>query len=202
MYESLFDSGNLSPDIPMKKLILLFSVALLAPAGLASQSTQSDLGVRSDTGLVVSSSDIASDLGAAILAKGGNAVDAAVATAFAMAVTYPAAGNLGGGGFMIVRTPDGQTAAFDYREKAPGKSTQTMYLNEKGEINRSLTARGYLAPGVPGTVRGMALAHRRFGKLPWKDVVMPAAELADEGLRAGGIARARVSMAKCARHGR
>ena len=165
----------------MKKLILLFSIALLVPAGLSSQSVQADLGVRSDTGLVVSSSDIASDLGASILARGGNAVDAAVATAFAMAVTYPAAGNLGGGGFMVVRTPDGQTASFDYREKAPGKSTQTMYLNEKGEIDRSLTARGYLAPGVPGTVRGMALAHKRFGKLPWKDVVMPAAELATKG---------------------
>ena len=165
----------------MKKPILLFSIALLVPAGIASQSAQPDLGVRSDTGLVVSSSDIASDLGASILAKGGNAVDAAVATAFAMAVTYPAAGNLGGGGFMVVRTPDGQTASFDYRERAPGKSTQTMYLNAQGEIDRSLTARGYLAPGVPGTVRGMALAHKRFGKLPWKDVVMPAAELATKG---------------------
>jgi gamma-glutamyltranspeptidase/glutathione hydrolase len=175
----------------MKKLILLFSIVLLVPTGIASQPAQGDLGVRSSTGLVVSSSDIASDLGAAILAKGGNAVDAAVATAFAMAVTYPAAGNLGGGGFMVVRTPGGQTAAFDYRERAPGKSTQTMYLNEKGEINRSLTARGYLAPGVPGTVRGMALAHKRFGKLPWKDVVMPAAELATKGFPlAASLARA------------
>jgi gamma-glutamyltranspeptidase/glutathione hydrolase len=175
----------------MKKLTLLSAIVALVPAGIASRPAQADLGVRSDTGLVVSSSDIASDLGAAILAKGGNAVDAAVATAFALAVTHPAAGNLGGGGFMVVRTPDGQTAAFDYREKAPGKSTQTMYLNEKGEINRSLTARGYLAPGVPGTVRGMALAHKRFGRLPWKDVVMPAADLAAKGFPlAPSLARA------------
>lgn len=137
--------------------------------------------VVSSTGLVVSASDIAADIGASILSKGGNAVDAAVATAFAMAVTHPAAGNLGGGGFMIVRTPDGRATAFDYRERAPGKSTPTMYLGPDGEIDRSLTAAGYLAPGVPGTVRGMGMAHRRFGRLPWRDVVMPAAELALSG---------------------
>src|SRR5687767_9271700 len=123
----------------MKKIAMLLGLVLLAPAGTLSQSPQPDPGVKSDAGLVVSSSDIASDIGAAILAKGGNAVDAAVATAFAMAVTYPAAGNLGGGGFMVVRTPDGNSAAFDYREKAPGKATETMYLDGKGEIDRSLT---------------------------------------------------------------
>ena len=116
-----------------------------------------------------------------ILSRGGNAVDAAVATAFALAVTYPFAGNIGGGGFMVVRTPDGKATTFDYRERAPLKSTPTMYLNAKGEIDGSLTAAGYLAPGVPGTVRGMALAHRRFGKLPWRDVVQPAVEIAASG---------------------
>src|SRR5262245_28769046 len=137
--------------------------------------------VESKDGLVVSSSDIASDVGAAILAKGGNAVDAAVATAFALAVTHPFAGNLGGGGFMIVRTPDGRSTSFDYRETAPAKSTPTMYLGEDGNIVMARTATGYLAPGVPGTVRGMELAHKRFGKLAWKDVVLPAAELAEKG---------------------
>jgi gamma-glutamyltranspeptidase/glutathione hydrolase len=137
--------------------------------------------VASTTGLVVCSSDIASDIGAAVLGKGGNAVDAAVATAFAMAVTYPFAGNLGGGGFMIVRAPSGEATTFDYREKAPAKSTPTMYLGPDGNIVASRTATGYLAPGVPGTVRGMALAHKRFGKLAWKDVVLPAAELAEKG---------------------
>lgn len=159
-------------------------MAALVTASVAPRlSAQQDLGVAAPGGVVVSSSDIASDIGAAILAKGGNAVDAAVATGFAMAVTYPTAGNIGGGGFMIVRLPDGTATTFDYREKAPGKSTATMYLDEKGEINRSLTAAGYLAPGVPGTVRGLALAHAKFGKLPWRDVVMPAADLARNGFR-------------------
>ena len=138
-------------------------------------------GVPSSRGLVVSTSSIASDVGAAVLADGGNAVDAAVATAFALAVTYPSAGNLGGGGFMIVRTPNGTATAFDYRERAPGKATPTMYLNANGEIDRALTSHGYLAPGVPGTVRGLALAHGRFGKLPWKRLVEPAATLARDG---------------------
>jgi gamma-glutamyltranspeptidase/glutathione hydrolase len=154
---------------------------LVASTGLLARQAVPGASVVSSTGLVVSASDIAADIGASILSKGGNAVDAAVATAFAMAVTHPTAGNLGGGGFMIVRTPDGRATAFDYRERAPGKSTPTMYLGPDGNIDRSLTAAGYLAPGVPGTVRGMGLAHRRFGKLPWRDVVMPAAELALSG---------------------
>src|SRR4051812_22810434 len=137
-------------------------------------------GVASRGGLVVCTSAPACDAGAAVLARGGNAVDAAVATAFAMAVTLPSAGNIGGGGFMIVRTSQGDATAFDYREKAPLKSTRTMYLRD-GKIDGSLTNAGYLAPGVPGTVRGLALAHRRFGKLPWKDVVLPAVSLADDG---------------------
>ncbi|NQW04704.1 MAG: gamma-glutamyltransferase [Acidobacteria bacterium] len=151
------------------------------PVGPATAAQTPDLGVSAKDGVVVSASDIASDIGAAVLTRGGTAVDAAVATAFAMAVTYPMAGNIGGGGFMIVRTPDGAATTFDYREKAPGRSTPTMYLDDKGAINRRLTAAGYLAPGVPGTVRGLALAHSRFGKLPWQDVVMPAANLARKG---------------------
>lgn len=137
--------------------------------------------VRSDTGLVVSSSSLASDVGAAILHQGGNAVDAAVATAFALAVTWPGAGNIGGGGFMIVRLPNGEAVTIDYREKAPLDSTPGMYLNKSGEIDRGLTAAGYLAPGVPGTVRGLETAHKKFGKLPWKTVVMPSVRLAEEG---------------------
>jgi gamma-glutamyltranspeptidase/glutathione hydrolase len=137
--------------------------------------------VESRNGLVVSVSAPASDIGAAILARGGNAVDAAVATAFALAVTHPSAGNIGGGGFMIVRLPDGTATTIDYRERAPGKSTPTMYLGADGKIDRSLTAAGWLAPGVPGTVRGLELAHRKFGKLPWADVVKPAADLATDG---------------------
>ncbi len=139
----------------------------------------------------MSATDIASDIGASILGKGGNAVDAAVATAFALAVTYPFAGNIGGGGFMVVRTPDGKATTFDYREKAPLKSTPAMYLDEKGEIVRALTSAGYLAPGVPGTVRGLALAHQRFGKLPWRDLVQPSVEHRHERVPHSGLARAR-----------
>jgi gamma-glutamyltranspeptidase/glutathione hydrolase len=164
----------------MSRLALLLPALLFLASGPAIVG-QADVGVASKTGLVVSSSDIASDAGAAVLGRGGNAVDAAVATAFALAVTHPTAGNIGGGGFMVVRTPDGQATTFDYREKAPGKSTPTMYLGSDGEINGSLTSTGYLAPGVPGTVRGLALAHRRFGKLPWREVVMPAVDLAEKG---------------------
>ncbi|MDQ3996150.1 MAG: gamma-glutamyltransferase [Gemmatimonadota bacterium] len=137
--------------------------------------------VVSRVGLVASASDIASDVGAAILGRGGNAVDAAVATAFALAVTYPTAGNLGGGGFMVVKPRRGPAIAIDYRERAPLRSTRRMYLDSTGSIVRDLTNEGYLAAGVPGTVRGLELAHRRYGRLRWLDVVMPAAELAARG---------------------
>jgi gamma-glutamyltranspeptidase/glutathione hydrolase len=156
-------------------LLILLTLATIGPA------TAPDLGVPGRDGLVVCTSAPACDAGASILGRGGNAVDAAVATAFALAVTHPSAGNIGGGGFMIVRMPDGQATAFDYRERAPLKSTRTMYLGPDGEIVRDLTDTGYLAPGVPGTVRGLELAHKRFGKLPWKAVVMPAVTLAEDG---------------------
>ena len=167
----------------MKTLVFALSAWLAVDIALPSpaQSPGPVAPVFSTTGLVVSASDLASDIGAGVLAKGGTAVDAAVATALALAVTYPFAGNLGGGGFMVVRSPNGKSVAFDYRETAPGRSTPTMYLDATGDIDRRLTAAGYLAPGVPGTVRGLALAHKRFGKLPWRDVVQPAAALAARG---------------------
>jgi gamma-glutamyltranspeptidase/glutathione hydrolase len=155
------------------------AVALL-PAILSAQKDSAGMEV-SKRGIVISSSSIASDVGASILRRGGNAVDAAVATAFALAVTYPGAGNIGGGGFMVVRLKNGSATTIDYRERAPLGSTEKMYLDASGKINRSLTATGYLAPGVPGTVRGLALAHKKYGRLPWRDVVMPAAQLATKG---------------------
>jgi gamma-glutamyltranspeptidase/glutathione hydrolase len=148
---------------------------------VAAPAAQPDRGVPSRNGLVVCTSAPACDAGAAVLARGGNAVDAAVATAFALAVTHPSAGNIGGGGFMIVRTPSGAVTAIDYREKAPLEATRTMYLGADGRIDRSLTSAGYLAPGVPGTVRGLEMAHARFGRLAWKDVVGPAVALAERG---------------------
>jgi gamma-glutamyltranspeptidase/glutathione hydrolase len=167
----------------MRKALFVLLAGALAALCPAAVSTQADLGVPSKNGMVVSSSDLAADIGAAVLSRGGNAVDAAVATAFGMAVTSPSNGNIGGGGFMVVRLPNGTATTIDYREMAPGKSTPTMYLDAKGEIDMSLTQQGYLAPGVPGTVRGLALVHKKFGKLPWKDVVMPAAELAGKGFK-------------------
>ncbi|MBA3948790.1 MAG: gamma-glutamyltransferase [Acidobacteria bacterium] len=157
---------------------LLLAVGLLLP--IAAQP-QANLGVASAIGLVVSTSSIASDAGAAVLADGGNAIDATVATAFALAVTHPAAGNIGGGGFIVVRMADGTARAFDFREKAPGKATGTMYIGADGNIDRALTSHGYLAPGVPGSVRGLALAHAALGKLQWKRLVEPAVALARDG---------------------
>ena len=164
-----------------RRSCLVFLTALLFAGEGVSPRAQADRGVPSRTGMVVCTSAPACDAGAAVLARGGNAVDAAVATAFALAVTHPSAGNIGGGGFMIVRTPGGKATSFDYRERAPLKSTRTMYLGADGKIDRSLTSAGYLAPGVPGTVRGLEMAHRKFGRLPWKDVVMPAVNLAEQG---------------------
>jgi gamma-glutamyltranspeptidase / glutathione hydrolase len=127
-------------------------------------------------GVVVAVSPPGADVGLAILKQGGNAVDAAVATAFAMAVTYPAAGNIAGGGFMLVHPAPGkgEPVVFEYRETAPGAATRTMF--KKGETRYS-----HRAVGVPGTVRGLALAHQKFGKLPWKSLILPAAKLADDG---------------------
>jgi gamma-glutamyltranspeptidase/glutathione hydrolase len=174
----------------MKNPILLSCLLAVSLGTSGSVVAQQDLGVPSKDGLVVCTSAPACDAGASVMAIGGNAVDAAVATAFALAVTHPAAGNIGGGGFMIVRTPDGQVTSFDYRERAPLASTRTMYLDEKGEIVRGRTSAGYLAPGVPGSVRGLAMAHKKFGKLPWKDVVMPGVLLAEQGFTmSAGLAR-------------
>jgi len=163
----------------IRTAVLLTFMTLAARPGPAIRA-DADTGVPSKDGMVVCTSAPACDAGAGVLAKGGNAVDAAVATAFALAVTHPSAGNIGGGGFMVVRSPNGAVTTFDYREKAPLKSTRTMYMRD-GKVDGALTNQGYLAPGVPGTVRGLALAHRRFGRLPWKDVVMPGVQLADEG---------------------
>ena len=170
----------------MRTTLVLTLALIVAPVGYSAP----DLGVPSKDGLVVCTSSPACDAGASVLARGGNAVDAAVATAFALAVTHPSAGNIGGGGFMMIRSARGEIVGVDYRERAPLRSTRTMYLKTDGTIDRSLTAAGYLAPGVPGTVRGLELAHKRFGKLPWKDVVMPAVELAEKGfVMSAGLAR-------------
>ena len=130
--------------------------------------------------MVVSGSPIASQVGADIIRRGGNAVDAAVAVGFALAVVHPEAGNIGGGGFMVIRMRDGNVAAIDYREVAPGAATRDMFLDVNGNPS-SLSITGHLAAGVPGAVAGMLEAHRRYGKLSRADVIEPAILLARDG---------------------
>lgn len=137
--------------------------------------------VRARHGVVATVDPIASRVGVEIMKKGGNAVDAAVAVGLVLAVTWPSAGNLGGGGFMLVRTADGKTEAIDYRERAPLAATATMFLDGKGEVVKGLSTDSYKAAGVPGTVAGLALAHRKYGKLKWADLVEPARALAADG---------------------
>jgi gamma-glutamyltranspeptidase/glutathione hydrolase len=132
-------------------------------------------------GMVVSAHPSASKVGLDILKKGGNAVDAAVAVQFALAVVYPSAGNLGGGGFMVYRSADGEVASLDFREKAPGKASRDMYLDEAGNPVADRSLYGHLAAGVPGSVDGMVKAHARYGKLSWAEVVQPAVNLAKQG---------------------
>ena len=130
--------------------------------------------------MVVAQEPIAADVGVAVLKAGGNAVDAAVAVGFALAVTYPFAGNLGGGGFMLVRLADGRTTFIDFREKAPGKSSHDMYLDADGKTTRDSLV-GWRAPGVPGSARGFELAHQKYGKKDWAELVKPAVDLATKG---------------------
>lgn len=132
-------------------------------------------------GMVVSAHPEASKAGVEILKKGGNAVDAAVAVQFALAVVYPSAGNIGGGGFMVYRSKTGQTSTLDYREKAPASASRDMYLDASGNVIPGKSLRGHLASGVPGSVDGMVEAHKKYGKLPWKQVVQPAVDLAEKG---------------------
>jgi gamma-glutamyltranspeptidase/glutathione hydrolase len=138
--------------------------------------------VVGERGMVVTQNAIATEVGTEILRKGGNAVDAAVAVGFALAVTLPRAGNIGGDGFMLVHMAGpGETIVIDFRSVAPAAARLEMFVDKKGEES-PLASRGYRASAVPGTVAGLELAHRRYGKLPWKDVVTPARRLAAEGI--------------------
>ena len=144
---------------------------------LAQRGRSAELRVQQATsklGMVVSDSPLASRVGRDVLKKGGNAVDAAIATAFALAVTLPEAGNIGGGGFMMVHSPGGNPICVDYREMAPGTATKDMFSSKDGRYTHKIV-------GVPGTVRGLALAHEKCGTLPWKDLVDPAVQLANDG---------------------
>src|ERR671921_510655 len=194
-----------------KKLVRLLLVSLLVvlPASPLVGVTRaggvpvaaSRQHVRAPRGMVASTDRLASQVGVDVMKRGGNAVDAAVAVAFALAVTYPAAGNLGGGGFMMIRLRDGRATAIDYREMAPAAAHRNVYLDERGELKRgeggSLV--GYRASGVPGTVAGMELALKKYGsgRLTWAQLVQPARRLAAEGFPlAYGLARSLRANAK------
>ncbi|MEJ2342345.1 MAG: gamma-glutamyltransferase [Gemmatimonadales bacterium] len=148
------------------------------PAGWPFRTDQ--VPTAGSRGMVVSTDSLASAAGLAVLREGGNAIDAAVAVHFALAVVYPQAGNLGGGGFMVVRTADGREATLDFREKAPLAAGRDMYVGEDGKVG-STSRTGHLAAGVPGSVAGMVKAHRRFGRLPWERLLEPARRLAADG---------------------
>ncbi len=174
--------------------VLMLGWATTGPGAAQSnppvQQAAAPPAVRAEHGMVVSASTIASAVGAEVLKAGGNAVDAAVATGFALAVTYPAAGNIGGGGFMVIRFPDGRTTAFDFREKAPLTAHANMFLDSAGEYSSRIHHNSHIAVGVPGTVAGFFKAHGSHGKLDWARVVEPAARLARDGFAVPpGLAR-------------
>jgi len=158
-------------------------ILLLCATVFACQKSETKkvTGLVADSAMVVSAHPLASKVGINILKKGGNAVDAAIATQFALAVVYPGAGNIGGGGFMLARFKDGSMDALDYREKAPSKASTNMYLGETGEAIPELSVLGHLASGVPGTVAGLEASHKKYGKLAWSELVQPAIDLALNG---------------------
>src|SRR5712691_5910205 len=136
--------------------------------------------VHARRAMVVAVEPHATTIGVDVLKSGGNAIDAAVAVGFALAVTHPSAGNLGGGGFLLARFADGRTTFVDFRERAPAAASRDMYLDSKGQPTEdSIT--GYRASGVPGTVKGLEFAHRKYGKKPWADLLAPAETLAAKG---------------------
>src|SRR6266403_3431519 len=137
--------------------------------------------VRGAKAMVATDEELGSKAGVEILKRGGNAVDAAVAVAFALAVVEPAAGNIGGGGFMLVRLASGKTTFFDYREVAPGKATRDMYIGKDGKLDEEASVIGYRSVAVPGTVAGLALALRIYGSMKLADVMAPAIRLAENG---------------------
>src|SRR5450432_259794 len=145
----------------MRRILIALLIAAAIPAWAAQP-------VRARHGMVVSRETHATQAGLKALEAGGNAIDAAVAVGFALAVTHPSAGNIGGGGFMLVRMTDGRSTFIDFRERAPAAASHDMYLDRHGRpTDDSVT--GYRAVGVPGTARGLGYAHEKFGKRPWKE---------------------------------
>jgi len=168
----------------MKTILNLAAfLLLLSSTACAREDRRQATPYQVENGLVVSQEVHASEAGLSILRKGGNAVDAAIATAFALAVTHPAAGNLGGGGFMVVMLGDGTSTTFDFRERAPAASRPDMFLDKDGKYDSARHHFSHLAVGVPGSVAGLQLAHQRLGKLSWRELVEPAVRLASKGFK-------------------
>jgi len=162
-------------------LTVLAAAACTQSAATPPELTLEQGVLESPNGVVVSAYPHASRVGAETLRAGGNAVDAAIATGLALAVTHPAAGNIGGGGFMVIRFPDGASTVIDFREKAPLRAHPEMFVGEDGEYSFRIHHRSHLAVGVPGTVAGFALAHERYGRSSWQDLVDPSVVLARDG---------------------
>lgn len=162
--------------------LVFLGLLLACPAALVSAAAPQP---EQDwtTGLVVSTHPLANAIGKEVLDKGGNAVDAAVAVGYALAVVHPAAGNIGGGGFAVITLADGTKTTLDFREVAPAGATRDMYLDEKGEVVPELSTTGYLAAGVPGTVAGMCALRDKYGSKPLAELMAPAIKLADEGFK-------------------
>lgn len=168
----------------MKKIILIsIAIAVLSAFSCQNSDRQIVRGTIADSGMVVSAHPIASQIGVDILKKGGNAVDAAVATGFALSVCYPNAGNLGGGGFMVFRFNTGEINTLDCREKAPITAYKDMYLDSLGNVVKDMSMYTRAASGVPGSVDGMLKAHKKYGKLPLSELISPAIELAENGFK-------------------
>jgi gamma-glutamyltranspeptidase/glutathione hydrolase len=178
--------------LPFLAVLLALTPAPAAPPAADSvvRSPQAAEPVRSAKGMVVSEHWLASEVGRDVLAAGGNAVDAAIATGFALAVTHPSAGNIGGGGFMVIRFPNGTVTSLDFREKAPLGAHPDMWLDETGKYSSRIHHNSLLAVGVPGTVAGFDKAHRLYGALPWERLVYPAVVVAQDGFAVSdGLAR-------------
>ncbi len=171
----------------MTRRAFLPVVAALLLSSLTLQAGSAP--IRAKTGMVVSQSDIASEVGWQVIKSGGNAIDAAVATAFALAVTHPTAGNIGGGGFLVYRESNGAASSYDFREKAPAGANPEMWLKD-GKYNFDLHHNSHRSVGVPGTVAGLHMAWKEKGSKPWKDLVMPSVALARDGFEVShGLAR-------------
>jgi gamma-glutamyltranspeptidase/glutathione hydrolase len=172
----------------------LAPVVALAVVTLTLTLDAGNTPARARKGMVVSQSDIASEVGWKVMREGGNAIDGAIATAFALAVTHPTAGNIGGGGFIVYRAADGTATTFDFREMAPAGSNPTMWMKD-GKYDFNIHHNSHRSVGVPGTVAGLHLAHQKLGSKPWKDLVLPAVALARDGFEVSdGLARSLARM--------